>query len=501
MFSKRTIREQQVSVRIEENERLLRETFKRDPQVIIQPLQVHASGNTTKKLLWIGIEGLIDKDELYLNVFTPLNTSVFPGRNFIQEIENAVGVKQIEIERQMQKCLEHATYGNVILFVDGEREALVIHMQGFAERAIEESAWEPSVRGSHEGFVESITTNLMLIRKRIHSTDVRVEPLFLGDITKTQLSIVYLESIADLRLVQRMKERLSKINIDSILCSGEVEQAIEDNHRTLFATIGNTERPDKIADIVLEGRVALLVDGDPTALYAPYFFIDAFKSQEDYSSRPYYVSFIRLLRFFSFVIAVLAPAYYIFALNFHKEMIPTALVSNFQRANERSPFPTIIEVLIMLGMFEVVREAGIRLPKSVGSAVSIVGALILGQVSVDAGIVSAPTIIAVAVSIIAGFVLTPVADVVSLLRLINILAAGLFGAFGVLMVMMTTVLHMVSLTSLGEPYLAPFAPLHFEDWKDSVVRVGIQKNRNRPHSVPQRRTVKIRHLPGDDEQG
>lgn len=476
---------------------MLREIFEQDPQAIIQPFDVQLHGNKTKKLLGFAIDGLIDKDDLHLNVIQPLNRKVLSGRNLIQEIQSASDVKQMDVQRSMNKCLEQALFGNVILFVDGEREALVIHLQGFAERSIQESSWEPSVRGSHEGFVESITTNLMLIRKRIHSTDLRVEPVLLGTTTRTQLAVVYVEGIADDGLVNRAKSRLKEIDTDSILSSGQVEQSIEDNPHAVFATIGNTERPDKIAELLLEGRITLLVDGDPTVLYAPYFFIDAFKSNEDYSSRPYYVSFIRLIRFSSFFISILAPAYYIFALNFHKEMIPTALVANFQQASEQSPFPTVIEVLIMLGMFEVVREAGIRLPKSVGSAVSIVGALILGQVSVDAGLVSAPTIIAVAISIIAGFVLTPLADTVSILRFINIIAAALLGAFGVFLVMMAMVVHVASLTSLEIPYLAPFAPIHLKDWKDSVIRVPIQHNRERPVSFPNHKTVKIRRLPGD----
>ncbi|MDP9728285.1 spore germination protein KA [Alicyclobacillus tengchongensis] len=362
-------------------------------------------------------------------------------------------------------------------------------VQSMLQRGIEEPPSETTVRGAHEGFVESLETNASLLRKRLPSPDLCMESFILGSQIPSELKMFYLRSRAEPSLLEEVRSRLQKLQTKDVLSSGEVEQWIEDAPWSVFPTIGNTEKPDKAAAQILEGRVVLLLDGDPTALFMPHLFIESIVNTEDYTSRPYYVSFIRLLRTMSYFFSILLPAYYIAMLNFHKEMIPTALLPKLQESSAKAPFPITLEILIMILMFEIVREAGIRLPKSVGSAVSIVGALILGQVSVDAGIVSPPTIIVVAFSAITGFTLTPVADVIALLRIANIIVASFLGLYGVILFMLGVLVHVVSLTSFHSPFLSPIAPLYLQDWKDGFVKFPIRWLSRNPRSLHDRQRV------------
>lgn len=233
----------------------------------------------------------------------------------------------------------------------------------------------------------------------------------------------------------------------------------------------------------MEGRIAVFIDGNPVSLIVPYLFIENFMNVEDYNSRPYYSSFIRLMRFFAFFISITLPALYISTLNFNKALIPSDIIVPLIQARETVPFPLALEVIMIILMFEVVREAGVRLPQQIGTAVSIVGPLILGDVAVSAGLIGAPTIVIVSLSYIAAFVITPIADVTALLRIGLFIASSIFGSYGLCIALLALLTHMVSLTSLGVPYMAPFSPTHFRDWKDSFVRFPTRLLKRRPVMV------------------
>ena len=351
------------------------------------------------------------------------------------------------------------------------------------------------MRGAHEGFIESSPTNIALLRRRIPHPSLQFETIKIGEFSQTDITLGYIKGIVDPKLIERLKQRLDQIKVDEINNSGEIEQFIEDHPFSIFPTIGNTERPDVASALLMEGRIMIIVNGDPVSLYIPSLFLENMKSIEDYSSRPYYSSFIRLMRFFSFIISISLPALYIAAINFHKVMIPSEMIVPIIQARETVPFPLTMEVFMMILMFEVVREAGVRLPQQIGIALSIVGALILGQVSVSAGLVGAPTIVVVSISYIAAFVITPIADVTALLRIGLFIASSLFGGYGLIVAMLGLLTHMISLTSLGVPYMAPFAPFYFQDWKDSLIRLPLRWKKHRPKSIPNQRAPRIKSLP------
>lgn len=485
-----------LSPNLERNKQLIQNLFGHSDDIQYDYFQINTVYAKPKLIMSVMVSGLADKDQILPSVITPLLQHTFVlTTSTINEAQNQITIKNTTRFHSIEPCLSLLLQGGVALFFDGEEECLVIIAPALPERSIEEPGFEMSVRGSHEGFVESIGTNMALIRKRIKDPRLRFHPYEFGSITHTKLIIAYIEGLTAPEILHYVKQKLQEIQLDSITSSGEIEQIIEDNPWSIFATIGNTEKPDRAAALLTEGRIVVLVDGDPTSLYGPHLFIESFQGVEDYGSRPYYATLLRILRFLSLPVSVLTPSLYISATNFHKEMIPTALIPSFQGFNEKAPFPVSFEVFIMLIGFELVREAGIRLPKTVGAAVSIVGALILGQVSVDAGLMTPPAIIVVATSIISGFLLTSIADVVSILRLFYLVSASVFGLFGVIMVTLVTITHVVALTSFGVSFMAPLAPLYFSDWKDTIIRMPIRFFSKRPHSIPVQQQTRIKKLP------
>jgi spore germination protein KA len=265
--------------------------------------------------------------------------------------------------------------------------------------------------------------------------------------------------------------------------SGYIEQFIEDAPYSIFSTVSNSEKPDKVAAKILEGCAAILVDGTPFALVAPMLFLSGFQSSEDYYSRPFFTSFIRTIRFLSFIISILAPATYVALTVFHQELIPTQLLISIAAGREKVPFPAVLEAFLMLIIFDILREAGLRLPRPIGQTVSIVGAIVLGQAAVEAGLISPIMVIVVATTAIASFVVPPQADAGTILRYLYLILAGVGGGFGIIMGLLITLLHLSSLRSFGTPYLWPIAPVNFSSLKDVFIRMPLWKLLTRPKAI------------------
>jgi spore germination protein KA len=300
------------------------------------------------------------------------------------------------------------------------------------------------VRGSREAFTESNEINIALVRRIIKSPDLWIEPMKIGTVTKTDVSIMYINGIAKEGIVEEVKKRLKGINIDSILESGYIEQLIEDQVMTPFPTIDYTERPDRVAGNLLEGRVAIFVNGTPFVLLVPALFIQFFQSIEDYFARFDIASSIRVLRILIFFISLITPSLYVAATTFHQEIIPTKLLVIIAAQRETVPFPAVIETFIMEVIFELLREASIRMPKAIGSTMSIVGALVIGQTAVEAGIVSPAMVIIVSITAIASFATPSYAITISarLLRFVFIICAGTMGLYGVILIFFVLVVHL-----------------------------------------------------------
>lgn len=463
---------------------------------------IKLQSDDTLNAMLVSIDGLVDEEAKRNNVLKPLieNSLLEKPNEDLKQIQQLLSTKENIVEDNLINAVFQILKAQALLIVDGFNKGLLISIEGFEIRSIEEPQTEQTVRGSREGFIESTGVNTSLLRRRIAHPSLRFETMEIGEISQTGVTIAYLKDIVDLDLVERVKERLDEIKVDSINSSGDIEQLIEDHPYSIFPTIGNTERADKAAALLMEGRVLLLIDGTPFSLYVPNLFLESFQNIEDYDSRPYYSSFIRLIRFFAFFISISLPALYISTLNFNKALIPSDMIVSLVQARETVPFPLAMEVIMMILMFEVVREAGVRLPKQIGSALSIVGALILGDVAVSAGLVGAPTIVVVSISYIAAFVITPIADVTSILRLGLFFAASIFGSYGLCIAMLALLTHMVALTSLGVPYMAPFSPSHFEDWKDGFIRFPTKLLKQRPKSIPNQRSTRIKSVPNTGDK-
>ncbi|MWC31295.1 spore germination protein [Paenibacillus sp. MMS18-CY102] len=350
--------------------------------------------------------------------------------------------------------------GKTVIIFDGYGKAISCCTKGGEKRSVTEPSTQVAIRGPKEGFNEALETNIALIRRRIKNPDLIVEVFKLGKDTQTDIGILHMQGKIDEAIVHEVKKRLLEADIAVVLESGFLEKSLEDQSATIFPTIYNTERPDAVSMYLLSGKVAILVDGTPFALIVPTVFSQFFYTPEDYYDRADIRVFLRALRYISFFVSLLLPSLYIAAITFHQDMIPTTFLIHTAAAREGIPFPAFVEASLMELSFEVLREAGIRMPRALGPAISIVGALVLGQAAVQAGIVSTAMLIVVSITGIASFA-TPaynLAIAVRLIRLLFMIMAATLGFYGIVVTLIVMLAHLSSLRSFGVPYLSSFNP-------------------------------------------
>lgn len=437
------------------------------------------------------VDGLADKTFIAENLMKSL-TVLFPMSEYCLSDSKSMWklVKEslltggdVKETRDFNRVFQGVLSGNTALFIEGMDKAFIISTRGFAARGVEEPDTEAVVRGPREGFVESLGNNKALIRRKIKNPNLRFETMIIGKQTKTDVTLVYIKDICNKKIIAEAKSRLTRINTDAILESGYIESFIEDAPFSPFATIGNTEKPDIVAAKILEGRLAILVDGTPIVLTVPYLFVEGFQSSEDYYSRPYYVTIVRWIRFLAFFLTVYSPSLYIALSTFHQEMIPTPLLISMAGATEGTPFPAFVEVVGMGVTYEILREAGVRMPRPIGQAVSIVGALIVGEAAVNAGIIGAPVVIFTAMTAISSFIIPSKADATIVMRVILTTLAAIAGFYGIILGTMVFLIHLVSLRSYGIPYLSPLAPLTLSELKDVIIRAPLWAMIARPETL------------------
>lgn len=396
--------------------------------------------------------------------------------------------------------------GATIILAEGWDQGIAASSAKWLQRGVKEPSSQSVIRGPKDGFTENISTNVALIRRRIKSPNLWKIDRKIGLVTQTDVSVMYLKGTANDLVVNEVLQRLDRIEIDGILESGYIEEFIQDQTFTPFPTIINTERPDTVAASILEGQVAVLVDGTPFALVLPITFLKFFMASEDYYQRFDISSFLRILRLFAFTISMILPSLYIAITTFHQEMIPTTLLVSLAAQREGIPFPAFFEALLMEITFEVLREAGVRMPRAIGSAISIVGALVLGQAAVEAGLVSAAMVIVVAFTAISSFVVPAfnISIAARLIRFILMFLAAALGLFGIMSGLFFLLIHMLSLRSFGIPYMAPIAPFIPNNLKDTVVRVPWWMMVTRPRLFAKnnfvRQKVNLRPEPSDKEK-
>lgn len=450
---------------------------------------------TEMKAAVIFIKGLVEKEVINEQVIGALMlndrfNSVKDNVEFFQMIkEYGIPNTYLNEEFDVDKIVSELIDGNTILLLDKMDKVIIVGSSGWKDRAISEPTSENVIRGPKDGFTENIENNTALIRRRIKSSDLRVELFRIGTKTKTMILIVYLEGTAQKGVVQEVRNRLERIEIDGILESGYIEELIEDTPISPFPQIEHSERPDKVAAAILEGRVAILIDTTPYVLMVPTIFFQFMQAADDYYERFPIGSLTRWVRIVAYFVSVTFPAMYIALTSFHQEMIPTTLALPIAASREGVPFPSIGEAFMMEGTFEILREAGLRLPRQAGQAVSIVGGLVIGQAAVQAGIVSQAMVIVVSITGISSFAIPAFNAAASgrLLRFPLMMMASILGLPGILAGVSIILIHLNSLRSFGVNYLEPFVSANKNEFKDIVIRAPWWRMNRLPRYIAGRR--------------
>ncbi|CAK8581934.1 spore germination protein [Priestia megaterium] len=435
----------------------------------------------TLKAAVIHLDGLADENIINENIMTPLiqwlkeSNQVVTVKEIEEQIPQILTVSQLTIKENWHEFVSAVLTGDTVILLNGSSKIFIGNTKKLQSRAVTEPTSQTVVRGPKDSFTENLRTNTSLIRARIQDSNLRLDSMKIGSVTQTDIGIMYIQGNADERIVEEIKERLKEIKVDGVLESNYIEEFIRDDRTTIFPLLLNTERPDAVVGNLLEGRIAIIVQGTPFVLIAPAIFSQFFQSPEDYYQNYYISSFLRILRFGSFFLSMYASAIYLALITHHQGLIPNTLMVSLMAQRERVPFPAIVEIIVMELAFEMLREAGIRMPRAIGPAVSIVGALILGQAAVEAGFVSAAVVIIVAISAISNFTLpsTSIVNAARGFRFILILISAFIGLYGILLMTLCIWLHISSLRSFGIPYFSPFAPFDFKEQKDTLVRFSL----------------------------
>lgn len=456
------------------NEERLRDDFQNCSDFIIHPVYV----DDVHTISFVYLNTLIDKNLFMTNILQPLLYEGMPKQlNDIDSLKQLVSNKLVassplKTVATFEEMNDDIVKGSVVLLIDGLVKALSFNLVDIKSRSIEEPSTEKLIRGPKDGFIESIETNISLIRKRIRSHKLKFVRFTLGKTSKTDIIISYMDGIANQQLIDEVKKRIEKIDVEIVIESEIVEEFIEDNPYTPFPLIQNTERPDAAVASLMQGKVIVLVDHTPFVLIVPMTFWNGFEATGDAYERFIYISSVRILRIVMITIAVFLPSIYVALTTFHPKLIPSTLLISLAGSRENVPFPAIVEAFIMEFVFEALREAGLRLPKAIGQAVSIVGAIVIGQAAVEAGIVSPAMVIIVATTGIASFSVPKYNAEIAfrIIRFPILLLAGLFGLYGVVIAFIFLMIHLVGLHSFQTPYFKPVAPQIPSDMKDILIR-------------------------------
>lgn len=485
---KSDIPSQMLSEDLSVNEKSLKEIFRNCTDVIFRPIGL----NDNKHLLLIYVDGLCDTKTLEEVVLKPLLEGILQDVRFVID-ERLIAVAQVQMASCLNDLVDHVLKGDAAILVDGENQAIIADLKGFDKRGIEEPTTESTVRGPRDGFTETLRTNTMLIRRRIRSSKLKMETYSVGKFSKTDIVIAYIEGIVQDVVLEEVRKRIKRIQIDGVVDSGYIEDFIEDLPYSPFPQVQNTERPDIACAGLLEGKVAIIIDNTPFTLLVPMTFWAGLQASEDYYERFIYTTFVRWLRYLLLNIALFLPSLYVATTTFHPQLIPTNLLISIAAARDGVPFPAAVEALMMEFMFEGLREAGIRLPKPIGSAVSIVGALVIGQAAVEAGIISAPMVIVVATTGIASFAIPRynLGTAYRLLRFPMLILGGTLGLFGIMIGAVCILIHLVCLSSFGVPYMSPLAPQIPANMKDVLIRAPRRSLQYRPSLVSGRNKKRI----------
>lgn len=431
-------------------------------------------------------------------LYNPDLTDVFVIQQLLKAIENVKGktttideflskfvvVAESKTAKNLSDAEEGVLNGDTIVIVDGVDGFVVANTRKYDKRAITEPPTSNVMQGPREGFVEDVKTNLALIERRLRSPSLAIEKMTVGRESRTCVAIAYLSSVADSRVVKKIKKRIANMDVDGLIDSNYVRSFVEERPMSIFSQSAVSEKPDVVCAKMLEGRVAVIVDGSPMVLTFPFLLVEDFQSGEDYYQRSAFSTFLRIVRFLGVITAIFLPGLYVALQIFHYNIIPMRFVLTLMSSVSGIPFKPLSETVFVILLFELIREAGIRTPRAVGMAMSIVGALVLGETAVKAGIISSPAVMVVALSSLSLYTVPNQVGTMSILRIVFTLLGGAGGLYLIMCGATFTALYLTSIDSFDTPYLSPFAPLSVSDMKDSLARVSIPRMKTRPTAIP-----------------
>lgn len=424
-------------------------------------------------------DGIVDKHLLGELVIRPLANSIFSSAS-ATHIRKALLFPETQLESEIDKIAEEILEGDALLLIDSSPVGIVVGTKALPARSVQEPPTDINIKGPREGFVEDVKTNMGLVRKRLHAPELKMHLLKIGRRSKTNVAVCYLDGIADKKVVDGINQKLQEIDTDIIVDSSYIADFLSSRKRSIFRTAGTSEKPDIFTAKIAEGRVGLLVDGSPVALTFPYLLAEDFQTGEDYFVSPYLATTKRILRFLAVCVSLLLPAFYVASQLFKLQLFPLGLTLNIVASIQGIPLSPSLEMFLVLFVLEVIKEASVRMPKYVGMALSIVGALVLGDTAVTAGFVSTPAIIVIAFSGLCLYTTPNFVETGSLLRWLFLIVAGTVGPFGIVLTVAFLLYYLVSVESYGAPLLAPFAPLEKHDLKDGLVKYNFQSLKERP---------------------
>ena len=433
-------------------------------------------------------ETLADKELLGKLAITPMMQ--IKDIDSVKVLLESLTMPQAEKLTDLNNLVSKITNGDAIIFIDGFNEALSVACRNPTIRAITEPPTSSVLKGPREGFVESFHTNVSLMRQRVKSPDLKLEKLSVGKYTSTTVGLMYISSIANERLVDSIKEKISAINIDGVIDSSYIIKCISTKKTSMFKQVGTTEKPDVLTAKLLEGRVGIIVEGSPIVLTAPFLFIEDFQSAEDYYVNTYRGNISRFLRLFAVVCSILLPAIFVAAQLFHLQLIPLNFLLTIVGSIKGIPLSPSVEMFVTLLIFEILNEASVRMPKYVGIAMSVVGALVLGETAVNAGIVSTPTIMIVAISGICLYTVPDLTETLSVLRIMFLIIAGSFGGYGIILLTATIICYLANFDSFGVPYLSPYTPLNLNDIQDGATITFFTQMKKRPFAFKSKNQIR-----------
>ncbi|WEG12256.1 spore germination protein [Pullulanibacillus sp. KACC 23026] len=479
---------------IEKNESELNQTFNNCTDFVIKKIQL-----SEIPCFVAFFSGLVDTEQLNNFLIRPImersqekQPSPLPHTlrknkekhlELMQQLKSErISLEKIMTVHKLREAIQHIADGKVAFFMDECPIALILDIGNSIQRSLEEPKTEVSLRGTYISFIEKLDINIVLIRQIIRSPALKVESMTIGTMTNTPVAMLYLQNVAPDSLIQETKRRLSNVKVDSIQDTGNLAELISDTPYFLFPRLLTTERPDTAASSLLEGKVLILMNGTSKALVAPTNFWAQLQTVDDYYSGVYAAIFMRWMRFFFTMITFLLPGLFVAFTSFHTEMIPTDLALTITASEEQVPFPIVVEVFTMEIMFEVVREATLRMPRMVGQSIGIIGALILGQAAIQAGIVSAPVVIVVSVCGISSFLIPHITInwTFRLLKYPFLLLSSMFGFYGISAGLIALLIHLVNLKSFGQNYMEPLAPFRMSFFRDVIFRIPWGKLKRSP---------------------